>query len=38
MIDDAAEELLRIFGIKPAEARRLAHARLDDDPLPADLL
>ncbi len=38
VIDDAAEELLRIFGIKPAEARRLAHARLDDDPLPADLL
>jgi len=28
-VDDAAEELLRIFGLKPAEARRIAHRPLE---------
>ncbi|CAN5671914.1 TetR/AcrR family transcriptional regulator [soil metagenome] len=28
-VDEAAEELLRIFGLKPAEARRIAHRPLE---------
>lgn len=32
VIDEASAELLRAFGIRPAEARRLAHVALPDNP------
>lgn len=36
-IDDTAGELLCAFGLRPAEAKRLAHARLQDVPPLAEL-